>query len=99
MTDNARQPSGPATNRFLGVFRYSRRALELVWSTSARLAVVLAVFTLIAGVLPAGAAWVGQLIVDGVVAAIMALGRAMLAEAEMEDEGTVVPDDYEVLVV
>ncbi|MDH3769290.1 MAG: ABC transporter ATP-binding protein/permease, partial [Gammaproteobacteria bacterium] len=42
----------------------------LVWSTSPRLALVLAVFTLIAGVLPAAAAWVGQLIVDGVVAAM-----------------------------
>ena len=37
--------------------------------------------------------------IDGVVAAIMALGRAMLAEAETEDEGTSIPDDYEVLVV
>ena len=37
--------------------------------------------------------------IDGVVAAIMALGRTMLAEAEVEDEGTQVPADYEVLVV
>ncbi|MDH3647374.1 MAG: ABC transporter ATP-binding protein/permease [Gammaproteobacteria bacterium] len=70
MTEQAAKPPGPAANRFLGVFRYSRRALELVWSTSPRLALVLAVFTLIAGVLPAAAAWVGQLIVDGVVAAM-----------------------------
>jgi len=70
VTEQAAKPPGPAANRFLGVFRYSRRALELVWSTSPRLALVLAVFTLIAGVLPAAAAWVGQLIVDGVVAAM-----------------------------
>ncbi|MEM9406807.1 MAG: ABC transporter ATP-binding protein [Acidobacteriota bacterium] len=55
--------------RFLGVFRYSRRAVELVWSTSRLLAIVLALATLIAGLLPAAAAWVGKLIVDAVVAA------------------------------
>ncbi len=56
--------------RFLGVFRYSRRAIALVWSTSRGLTMILAVLTLVAGVLPAGAAYVGKLIVDGVVAAI-----------------------------
>ncbi|PLY01663.1 MAG: ABC transporter permease [Desulfuromonas sp.] len=52
------------------MFRYSRRALELVWSTSARLALIFALLTLVAGVLPAAVAWIGQLIVDGVVAAM-----------------------------
>jgi ATP-binding cassette subfamily B protein len=52
------------------VFRYSRRALQLVWSTSHRLALIFALLTLVAGVLPASVAWIGQLIVDGVVAAI-----------------------------
>lgn len=56
--------------RFFGVFRYSRRAVELVWSTSHQLTISMALLTLIAGVLPAAAAYVGQLIVDGVVAAI-----------------------------
>jgi ATP-binding cassette subfamily B protein len=56
--------------RFVGVFRYSRRALELVWSTSRGLTLLLAVLTLIAGILPAAAAYVGQLIVDAVVGAI-----------------------------
>jgi len=60
---------GTSPRRFLGVFRYSRQALELVWSTSGRLTVAFATCTLIAGLLPAAAAWVGQLIVDGVVAA------------------------------
>jgi ATP-binding cassette subfamily B protein len=55
---------------YLGVFRYSRRAVELVWSTHRGLTVALAAFTLIGGVTPAGIAYVGQLIVDGVVAAI-----------------------------
>ena len=56
--------------RALGVFAYSRRALELVWTTSRPLTFTLAVLTVLAGVLPAAIAWVGQLIVDGVVAAI-----------------------------
>lgn len=59
------EESGP---RGLGVFRYSRRALELVWSTSRTLTVLLALLTLFAGLLPAAVAYVGQLIVDAVVA-------------------------------
>jgi len=55
---------------FLGVFRYTRRALLLVWQTSRAMMLGLALCTLVAGVLPAVAAWVGQLIVDGVVAAM-----------------------------
>ena len=58
--------------RFLGVFVYSRRALSLVWTTSRGLTISLAVLTLIAGVLPAVIAYIGQLIVDGVVAAMAA---------------------------
>ena len=52
------------------VFQYTRHALELVWSTSRPLTAALALLTLAAGVLPAGIAWVGALIVDAVVAAI-----------------------------
>jgi ATP-binding cassette, subfamily B, bacterial len=52
------------------VFRYSRRAIALVWQTSRRLTFALAALTVVAGVLPAAAAWVGQLIVDSVVTAI-----------------------------
>jgi len=58
--------------RSVGVFRYSRRAVELVWSTSRALTLVLAILTVVAGILPAAIAYVGQLIVDGVVAAINA---------------------------
>jgi ATP-binding cassette subfamily B protein len=54
---------------FLGVFRYSGRALALVWSTSRRLTVSLALLTLLAGLLPAAIAYVGAQIVDAVVAA------------------------------
>ena len=58
--------------RAFGVFGYSRRALELVWTTSRPLTITLAVLTLIGGVLPAVIAYIGQLIVDGVVAATTA---------------------------
>jgi len=54
------------------VFQYTRHALELVWSTSQPLTAALALLTLAAGVLPAGIAYVGALIVDAVVAAIAA---------------------------
>jgi len=58
--------------RSLGVFGYSSRALELVWTTSRPLTVTLALLTLVAGVLPAAIAYIGQLIVDGVVEATRA---------------------------
>jgi ATP-binding cassette subfamily B protein len=61
---------------FFGVFRYSRRALELVWSTNRALTVALALLTLLAGILPASVAYVGALIVDAVVAAMRSLGGA-----------------------
>jgi ATP-binding cassette, subfamily B, bacterial len=61
----------PTTLRgFFGVFRYSRRALELVWSTNRALSLTLAGLTLCAGVLPAVVAYIGSLIVDAVVGAI-----------------------------
>lgn len=57
---------------FFGVFRYSRRAIELVWTTSSALTIGLALLTIVAGVLPAGVAFIGSLIVDAVVGAIRA---------------------------
>src|SRR5690554_400770 len=59
----------PIGERYLGVFRYSGEALRLVWSTSARLTVMLGLLTLVAGVMPAAIAYVGKLIVDQVVEA------------------------------
>ncbi len=53
-----------------GVLVYTRRALELVWTTSPALTLWLGALTLGAGLLPAGIAYVGKLIVDAVVAAI-----------------------------
>jgi ATP-binding cassette subfamily B protein len=54
------------------VFRYSRQALELVWTTNRALSIALGLLTLLAGMLPAAVAWVGALIVDAVIAAIEA---------------------------
>ena len=56
------------------VFQYTRQALDLVWATSRRLTVALALLTLLAGVLPAAVAYVGARIVDAVVHAIAAGG-------------------------
>ena len=67
---NPTTPPAEATGRgFLGVFRYSRRAMELVWATNRRLTVALAVLTLVAGVLPAAMAYIGALIIDAVLMA------------------------------
>ncbi len=65
---------------FFGVFKYSRRAVELVWSTSRSLTVALAVLTIIAGVLPASVAFVGSRIVDSVVAAMRTGASARVLE-------------------
>ncbi|HTL89859.1 MAG TPA: ABC transporter ATP-binding protein [Leptolyngbya sp.] len=57
------------TTQFLSIFRYCGRAIELVWSTNRRLTIVLALFTLIGGLVPAVVAYAGKLIVDAVVMA------------------------------
>lgn len=76
-TGSGARPGSPPGNGGLAglqglgeVFRYTRHALDLVWSTSHRLTFALALLTLLAGVLPAGIAYVGAHIVDAVVAAI-----------------------------
>jgi len=73
-------PAVSMRRSFFGVFRYSRRALELVWTTSRGLTVALGVLTLLAGVLPAGMAYVGALIIDAVVAAAQAYRDTGVAE-------------------
>ncbi|HTV49822.1 MAG TPA: ABC transporter ATP-binding protein [Steroidobacteraceae bacterium] len=71
----APEPPGRGSLRgFFSVFRYSRRALELVVQTSRPLTLALAVLTLVAGVLPASVAYIGSLIVDAVVAALRSPG-------------------------
>ena len=62
-------PADATTRGFFGVFRYSRRALQLVWATNSRLTIALGILTLVAGILPAAMAYVGALIIDSVLAA------------------------------
>jgi ATP-binding cassette subfamily B protein len=69
-------PEALTLRGFFGVFRYSRRALALVGSTSRGLTLALAALTLVAGVLPASVAYVGSLIVDAVVTAMRSGGPA-----------------------
>ncbi len=57
---------------FLGVFRYSKHAIRLVWETNRWLLFAAAALTLVGGLLPAGIAWIGARIVDAVVAAMRA---------------------------
>ena len=65
---------------FFGVFRYSRRAMSLVWSTSHGLTIALGILTLLAGILPAAMAWVGALIIDAVVEAAKLVEQGGAAE-------------------
>jgi ATP-binding cassette subfamily B protein len=59
--------SGAFQRGILGLFEYSQRALLLVWTTNKTLSITLAGLTLVAGILPAGIAFVGSLIVDAVI--------------------------------
>jgi ATP-binding cassette subfamily B protein len=78
-----RKPKSKPLEQFVGVFRYSRRAIELVWTTSKPLTVLIATLTLIGGLLPAAAAWVGQMIVDAVVAAAAAVAAGEVPAYEL----------------
>ena len=62
--DNKGSPN--SLRKVFAVFQYSRVAVEIVWSTSAALTVVMAITTLVTGVLPAAIASVGGLFVDAV---------------------------------
>ena len=58
------------SQRLFSFSRQAARALRLVWQTSPALFLGLVAATLVAGVLPALAAWLGKQIVDAVVAAM-----------------------------
>ncbi|HCH63494.1 MAG TPA: ABC transporter permease, partial [Deltaproteobacteria bacterium] len=63
-------PSRPSdVQRYLSFFSSTARAIRLVWETDRRLLVAMAGLTVVAGLLPAAMAVVGQRIVDAVVAA------------------------------
>lgn len=53
----------------LSAFKYSKRAVQLVWKTSPILTAIVAILTGFSGLLPAGIAYLGKLIVDSVVTA------------------------------
>jgi ATP-binding cassette, subfamily B, bacterial len=53
----------------VSVFRYSGKALGLVWKTNHTLTITLAILSLLAGLLPGAIAYIGKLIVDCVVIA------------------------------
>lgn len=56
--------------RTLGALVYSLEGMRLVWRTSARLTLLLAISALVAGLAPAAAASVARLVVDHVMAAL-----------------------------
>ena len=60
----------PVLSRVTSLLDQAQRALRLVWGTSRSLFMGLVLATLVAGVLPALAAWLGQRIVDAVVTAM-----------------------------
>ena len=81
----ASQPESPiespsSIRRFFGVFRYTKRALELVWATDHALSLFFAFVTIVAGALPSLVAWIGARIVDSVVDA----GKAHMAGAAVD---------------
>ncbi|HLF29908.1 MAG TPA: ABC transporter ATP-binding protein [Xanthomonadales bacterium] len=90
MSPHPKSTSAPELNprSFFGVFRYSRRAIDLVWTTNPRLTIALAGLTLLAGLLPAAMAWVGALIIDAVVAATREVQQG--AEASLRPVFTLV---------
>jgi ATP-binding cassette subfamily B protein len=65
-----RKDDSTIITRFFGVFRYTKEALLLVWTTDKRLTILIAALTIFAGVLPGGIAYIGKLIVDAVVLAV-----------------------------
>ncbi|HEY9629167.1 MAG TPA: ABC transporter ATP-binding protein [Coleofasciculaceae cyanobacterium] len=58
-----------AFSRPLSVFQYCGRAVQLVWTTHPQLTLSLALLTLLSGLLPGAIAYLGKLIVDGVIQA------------------------------
>ncbi len=60
---------GKKIRQSLSIFRYSGKALGLVWTTSRSLTVSLAILALVSGLLPSAIAIIGKFIVDSVVLA------------------------------
>ena len=66
---NDAESSSKSLKESLGLYRYSLKAMKLVWDTSPQLTILLALLTLIGGLLPAVMAYIGKLIIDSVIEA------------------------------
>jgi ATP-binding cassette subfamily B protein len=66
---------GPGFKRLLGLARYAREAFDLVWLTNRRLTAWVTGLTMGAGALPAAIAYVGKLVIDGVMNAATSHAR------------------------
>jgi ATP-binding cassette, subfamily B, bacterial len=66
---------GRTIRQSLAVFRYSGKALGLVWTTDRVLTISFAILTLGSGLLPGAIAYIGKLIVDSVVVAARSGGE------------------------
>ncbi len=71
-----KQTSSNPVSKFISVFQYSGIAIGLVWDTSAALTVVMALTTLVSGILPAAIASIGGLFVDAVASAFQETGNS-----------------------
>ena len=79
------RPSRSSWKSYLGVFKYSRRAIRLVWATNRALAIGLAAGSVIAGVLPSGVALVGKDLLNSILdAAKVAGGDPAIAAARRD---------------
>jgi ABC-type multidrug transport system fused ATPase/permease subunit len=58
--------------RSIAIYRYSWKAVKLVWATSSTLTVFFAILTIAAGLFPAAQAYIGKLIIDAVIYAAKA---------------------------
>lgn len=67
-----RAPEKRTVRELVGALRHMPQTLRLVWRVSPLGVTALCVLTLLQGLIPAASAWVGKLIVDGVVTAIKA---------------------------
>lgn len=66
-------PANPIS-KFISVFQYSGVAIKIVWDTSASLTLIMAVVTLVSGMLPAAIAFIGGMFVDVISNAFQASG-------------------------
>jgi ABC-type multidrug transport system fused ATPase/permease subunit len=69
-----RPPLGQRLRETWRLLPHVRRTFRILWQTNRLLAVAVATLTVAGGILPAGVAWIGKLIVDAVVAAARSAG-------------------------